>query len=191
MPARFEPRTETPSTAQRHFKRPRHRTGRVRLSSAGVTASRDPRRRGGAGTAWGRLSLLWFVGVILAFHAGCVQRRLLIRSQPEGALVSIDRHVIGHTPVSVPYVYYGTREIQLQKDGFKTIQVKQRFRPPWYAVFPLSFFTENFWPREIYDRRVLDFELVPKDLTGDYYLLDRANQMRQDVSRGTVTAPIR
>ena len=138
----------------------------------------------------GHCLLAAFILVSLS-QPGCVQRRLLIRSEPEGALVTIDHHTIGHTPVSVPYIYYGTREGQLQKDGYKTVQVKERIRPPWYAVFPLSFFTENFWPREIYDRRVLEFTLVPKDLTGDYYLLDRANQMRGDVTRGTVTAPIR
>ncbi len=137
------------------------------------------------------LVLVFWIALGSPLLTGCVQRRLLIRSEPEGALVTIDRHTIGHTPVAVPYTYYGTREIQLQKDGYKTVQVKERIRPPWYAVFPLSFFTENFAFREIYDRRVLDFSLTPKDLTGDYYLLDRAEQMRGDVTRGTVTAPMR
>lgn len=128
--------------------------------------------------------------LILIAAGGCVQRRLLIRSQPEGALVSVDRQTIGQTPVAVPFTYYGTREIQLEKDGYQTVQVKQRIRPPWYQYFPLSFFAEHFSPREIRDVRQLDFEMIPKVQVSEYQLLDRANQLRTDVNRGTVTSPI-
>ena len=124
-------------------------------------------------------------------QTGCVQRRLLVRSQPEGALVTIDRQVIGHTPVSVPFTYYGTREIQLERDGYKTIAVQQKIKAPWYGLFPISLLTENFWPREIRDSRVLDFQLTPKEQVQENYLLDRAQEMRTNVRQGTVTAPIR
>jgi hypothetical protein len=115
---------------------------------------------------------------------------MLIRSQPEGAMVTIDRQAIGQTPVSVPFTYYGTREIQLEKDGYQTIQVRQRLRPPWYEVFPLSFFSNHFALREVRDVRRLDFELIPKVQVSEYQLIERANQLRTDVGRGTVTAPI-
>jgi len=130
------------------------------------------------------------VAVLLAFSSGCVQRRMLIRSQPEGAMVTIDRQAIGQTPVSVPFTYYGTREIQLEKDGYQTIQVRQRLRPPWYEVFPISFFSNHFAMREVRDVRRLDFELIPKVQVSEYQLIERANQLRTDVGRGTVTAPI-
>jgi hypothetical protein len=114
----------------------------------------------------------------------------MIRSQPEGAYVTIDKQEIGFTPVSVPFTYYGTREIQLEKDGYKTICVDQRIRPPWFERFPISFVTENFWGRELRDQRLLDFTMEPKEITNENLLLDRANDLRGNVQRGTVTAPI-
>jgi hypothetical protein len=129
-------------------------------------------------------------GLVLVSLTGCVQRRFLVRSQPEGAFVSIDRQPIGLTPLSVPWTYNGTREIQLEKDGYKTIKVQQRVKPRWYETFPVSFVTENFWPREIRDERLLEFQMEPKTQVQGNLLLDRANDLRMNVQRGTVTAPI-
>lgn len=134
---------------------------------------------------------LVLIGIVLwATATGCVQRRMLIHSSPEGALVSVDRQVVGHTPVSVPFTYYGTREIELQKDGYQTTRVKQRIRPPFYELFPLSFFSENLALRERRDVRVLDFELKPREAVNESQLLERGSQLRQDVCRGTVAAPL-
>jgi hypothetical protein len=129
--------------------------------------------------------------ILLISTSGCVQRRFLIRSQPEGALATIDHQTIGLTPVSVPFTYYGTREIQLEKDGYKTVKVKQRFRPPWYGTFPVSLITENFWPRELRDQRDLEFQLERKEQVFETQLLDRASQLRNDVTQGTVRGPIK
>ncbi len=136
------------------------------------------------------LLLLITVLITLGF-TGCVQRRLIVRSQPEGALVTIDNQSVGRTPVPVPYTYAGTREIQLEKDGFKTIKVRERIRPKWYDTFPLSFFSNNLALREIRDERVLDFQMEPRTQVQENQLLDRANDLRTNVERGTVTAPIR
>ena len=130
------------------------------------------------------------VGLLLVSLTGCVQRRLIVRSQPEGAFVTIDRRPIGLTPLSVPYTYSGTREIQLEKDGFKTIKVQQRIDPTWYETFPISFVTENFWPRELRDERLLEFQMEPKTQVQENLLLDRANDLRFNIQRGTVTAPL-
>ncbi len=127
---------------------------------------------------------------VTLFNTGCVQRRLMVRSQPEGAFLTIDNQPIGYTPVSVPFTYYGTREVQLEKDGYKTIKVQERVKPPWYEYFPINFFAENFSPREIRDTRLLDFTMQPREQVNQNYLYDRASQLRGDVQRGTVTAPI-
>ncbi len=128
--------------------------------------------------------------LILVSLSGCVQRRFIVRSQPEGAFVSIDRRPIGLTPLSVPWTYNGTREIQLEKDGYKTIKVQQRIKPTWYETFPVSLVTENFWPREIRDERLMEFQMEPKTQVQENLLLDRANDLRMNVQRGTITAPI-
>ena len=131
-----------------------------------------------------------FLIAITLLMTGCVQRRLMVRSQPEGAFLTIDNQPIGYTPVSVPFTYYGTREVQLEKDGYKTVKVQERVKAPWYQYFPISFFTEHFSPREIRDQRLLDFTLEPREQVNENFLFDRASQLRGDVQRGTVTAPI-
>jgi hypothetical protein len=137
-----------------------------------------------------KIANILVVSLILVSFSGCVQRRLVVRSHPEGALVTIDRQRIGLTPLSVPYTYSGTREVQLEKDGYKTVKVQQRVDPTWYEKFPVSFVTENFWPRELRDERLLEFQLEPKTQVQENLLLDRANDLRGNVQRGTVTAPI-
>lgn len=127
--------------------------------------------------------------LVLILNVGCVQRRLIVRSQPEGARVTIDNQVVGHTPVPVPYVYHGTRDIMLEKDGFQTLKVKQRIRPRWYEYFPLSFFSNNLAFRELRDERILDFQLEPKFQTNENELIDRANDLRTNSQRGTLTQP--
>ncbi len=107
-----------------------------------------------------KITNILVASLILVGISGCVQRRFIVRSQPEGALVTIDRQQIGLTPLSVPYTYSGTREFQLEKDGYKTIKVQQKFDSTWYETFPVSFVTENFWPRELRDERLLEFQLT-------------------------------
>ncbi len=121
--------------------------------------------------------------------SGCVQRRMIIRSQPEGALVSIDNQQVGQTPVPVPFTYYGTRQIQLQKEGFKTVKVEERIRPKWYDRAPISFFSNHFAFREIRDERILDFQLEPQSQVEENILMDRANELRLNVHRDTLIAP--
>ena len=137
-----------------------------------------------------KISNILIASLILASLTGCIQRRFIVRSQPEGAFVSIDRQPIGLTPLSVPWTYNGTREIQLEKNGYKTIKVQQRVKPKWYETFPVSFVTENFWPREIRDERLMEFQMEPKTQVQGNLLLDRANDLRMNVQRGTITAPI-
>src|SRR5688500_13325108 len=74
--------------------------------------------------------------------AGCVQRRRTIRSNPPGALVYVDNHEIGVTPVATDFIYYGTRQIRLVKDGYETLTVLQGVPAPWYQYFPIDFFAE-------------------------------------------------
>ena len=121
-------------------------------------------------------------GVALALAAilscGCVQRRMTIRSNPPGALVYVDDYQLGTAPVSHDFVYYGTRKIRLVKDGFETLTVRQPFPLPWYEIFPLDFVTENLWPAEIRDERVVDLAMVPAALTPPEQVVARAEQAR-------------
>jgi len=119
------------------------------------------------------------VAALLAMVAlGCVQRRMTIRSNPPGALVYVDDYQLGTTPVSHDFVYYGTRNIKLVKDGYETLTVRQPFPLPWYQYFPLDFVTENIIPWEVRDERVVDLAMVPAASTPPESVVARAEQAR-------------
>jgi len=125
------------------------------------------------------------VGMLLVVvGAGCVQRRMTIRSNPPGALVYVDDYQIGTTPVSTDFVYYGTRKIRLIKDGYETLTVRQPFPMPWYQVFPLDFVTETIWPGEIRDERVVDLALVPAGQVPAEDVVGRAELARRSAGSG-------
>ncbi len=137
----------------------------------------------------GRLSLAALLSVSIVAACGCVQRRMTIRSDPPGALVYIDDHEIGMTPISTPFTYYGKRKIRLVKDRYQTLTVTQNVPPPWYQVFPLDFICENLIPGEIRDHRTFDYQLAPQMVTPPEQLLDRAEALRRGMHLSTGTAP--
>jgi hypothetical protein len=115
---------------------------------------------------------------------------MTIRSNPPGATVYVDDQEIGETPVSTSFVYYGTRKIQLVKDGYETLTIKHRFAAPWYQVPPLDFFSENVIPYEFRDERILDLEMEPQRVVPVPELVQRAQQLRDSTRSGyTVTPP--
>jgi hypothetical protein len=132
---------------------------------------------------------------ILSPAAGCVRRRLNVRTNPPGALVYVDNQQIGTTPCSVDFTYYGTREIRLIKPGFETLTVNQPIPTPWYEYPGLDFISENLVPSKIRDNRTVTYNLSPQVIVPTQELVDRANQLRQDtlqypVMQAGATAPI-
>jgi len=109
---------------------------------------------------------------------------MTVRSNPPGALVYVDDYQIGTTPVSTDFVYYGTRKIRLIKDGYDTLTVQQPFPVPWYEIFPLDFVTENLWPWEIRDERVVDLAMVPAGTVPAETVVSRAELARRSAGSG-------
>lgn len=121
---------------------------------------------------------------------GCVRRRMTIRTNPPGATVYIDDQEIGTSPVSTSFVYYGTRKIQVVKDGYETETVMQRVRTPWYQIPGIDFVSENLVPREIRDERIVEIEMEPQRVVSAQELLDRGQQLRTSTLEGyTVPTP--
>jgi hypothetical protein len=94
-------------------------------------------------------------GLLLALClAGCVEHKLLVRSEPPGATIFVDGREVGDTaegPVEVPFDFYGTRVVTARKPGFVPARVEVELDPPWWQVFPLGFFTDVLWPGTIED----------------------------------------
>jgi hypothetical protein len=119
------------------------------------------------------------LAAICALGGGCVERRMMIRTNPPGALAYVDDYEIGVTPVAVNFTYYGTHKIRLVKDGYETLTVMQKVSAPWYEIFPLDFVSENVVPGEIRDQRALDFRLTPQLIVPPEQLLSRGEELRR------------
>ena len=109
---------------------------------------------------------------------GCVQRRMMIRSHPEGALVYLNGQELGRTPIATNFTYYGDFEVKLVKDGYETETIIQPVPMPWYQIPPLDFVSENLVPTKIRDQRTLSFNLRPKKLQSPEQIRAAAEALR-------------
>jgi PEGA domain len=114
---------------------------------------------------------------------------MTVRTNPPGATVSVDNQVIGTTPAASSFVYYGTREFRIEKDGYRTETIRRRFNPPWYEFPGLDFIAESLWPGELRDERIIDVELVPSVLEPSQDIVSRADGLRAQSQAGIITAP--
>lgn len=102
--------------------------------------------------------LAWAAFVVLGGATGCVERRMVIVTDPYpdavNAIVYDEKdQPIGGSPVDKPFTYYGKYRFRIVKDGFDTLDVEQRVRAPWYELPGLDFISENLIPFTIRDVR--------------------------------------
>ena len=108
---------------------------------------------------------------------------MTIRSNPSNALVILDGQEIGFTPVSVPFHYYGVRQIKLVKDGYETRIINQHMTAPWYQWPGVDFVSEVLIPWRIRDERDYglndpEYTLEPKLMVPQDQLMQRAQEVR-------------
>ena len=92
--------------------------------------------------------------------AGCVERVLLIRTDPPGARVWVNGKDRGTSPVSVRYVHEGRFEVRIEKAGYESLADEVTTEVHLDAVPGPDFFAEN-GPWKIERRTAADFRLVP------------------------------
>ncbi|MCF6158156.1 MAG: PEGA domain-containing protein [wastewater metagenome] len=122
---------------------------------------------------------------------GCVLRSLTIDSEPSGAMVYLDNELIGETPVTTTFTYYGTRKIVLEKtdsEGRLLYERKvfyEKIQPPVYQIFPLDFFSELLIPVKLKDEHYLYYELEPlKHIPAEELrekVLNNASELREQL----------
>lgn len=124
----------------------------------------------------------------MLLNTGCVRRRLMVRTNPPGALVYVDNQQIGTTPCGVDFTYYGTREIRVVKSGYETLTVNQPIPTPWYETPGVDFISENLVPWRIRDDRVVSFNLSPQRMVPAEELIGRGQQLRMQANQPVVPA---
>ncbi len=117
---------------------------------------------------------------------GCVRRRMTVRTNPAGAMVYVDHQMVGTTPVSTSFTYYGTRQFEIIKDGYRTEKFMRRFNPPWYQWPVLDFVSETLWPYETRDERIIDVQMLPDINVPTDALVRSGEELRAQASKGLI-----
>ena len=106
------------------------------------------------------LSLL-LLGPLLAASQGCgVQRTLQIESDPPGALVYLNGNEVGRTPMRKNFLWYGTYDVELRKEGYETLVKPTPVWAPWWQVPPIDFLAELV-PLPLEDKHAVEYRLKP------------------------------
>lgn len=95
--------------------------------------------------------------------AGCVERRFLIRSEPPGAVVSLNRGepLSAAAPTEVEFHHYGTWAVRAELPGYRDLVADVPVPAPWWSWPPFDFFTDLLWPFTIRDHREIRLVLTP------------------------------
>ena len=112
------------------------------------------------------------------FFAGCVERLIMVRTDPAGAVVWLYGEEAGITPVTQPFLWYGEYEVVLRKDGYETLRTSREVQTPIYQWPLLDLVFESLWPGHIVDHHDWHFELTPSAVTDAAALIERAQTFR-------------
>src|SRR5207247_335185 len=99
--------------------------------------------------------------VLLLTLNGCTSRGLTISTEPPGAEVSINRRVVGTSPVRVGFEHYGTYRLEIRMDHYETLVKEEKVNPPAYGYDPLTLVADNFIPARLDDEILLHYVLKP------------------------------
>jgi hypothetical protein len=116
------------------------------------------------------------IGVLVA-TCGCVDRELVITTDPPGASVTISEMDAGTTPLRKSFTWYGVYEIIIAKEGFETLKVAQNVQAPAHQIPPLDLLAE-LWPGTIYDRHEFHYTLKPRQAPTREELIRKADALR-------------
>ena len=123
--------------------------------------------------------LLMCVVLLPLFLGGCVERTLMIRSDPPGAQVIVNGVDLGPAPVTLPFQTYGVYDVVLSRPDHHRLRATVPIKPPWYEHVPLDFCAEVLWPftlRDCHDVTLSMQPIAPADEAG---VDEREAQLRQ------------
>ncbi len=123
------------------------------------------------------------IGISLAviLLVGCVERRLTINTEPQGAKIILNDQEIGVSPVTVPFNWYGDYWVRISKDGYETLDTHRQLKAPLHDHPPLDFFAQILYPGRIVDAYEWTFDLAPKQYPTREELIDKGASLRSQL----------
>ncbi len=110
------------------------------------------------------------------FLGGCVERRIWIDTEPQGALVWINDAQAGRTPVDVAITHEGTYDLRIEKEGYEPLVTPATTSGPIWDTVPLDLIVEIL-PINARNETRWKFTLVRRD-DSENALVDRATGLR-------------
>jgi hypothetical protein len=138
-----------------------------------------------------RLAVSLAVAAVLTFGlGGCLERRMTILSNPEGALVYLNGHETGtRTPTTVAFDWYGTYEIELRyerteagPDGrpvrkFYYLKTAEKVSAPPQEWIGFDFFADVL-PFKFTDHKTFTYVIPQRPNPSDTEMVERAMEGR-------------
>ena len=111
-----------------------------------------------------------------------MERTLNVRSDPPNALVYLNDQEVGRTPFSKHFLWYGTYDVQVRKDGYETIRSTSPVIAPWWQWVPFDFVAE-LMPVKFHDDHALSYSLAPLQAAqvDPHAIVDRATDLRDQL----------
>jgi hypothetical protein len=133
-----------------------------------------------------------FALMLLIGLSGCTSRGITVTSVPPGAEVSINRRVVGVTPIRVGFTHYGTYRIELRKEKYQTLVKEESVNPPIYGYDPVALVADNLIPARLNDEVYLHYVMKSQDSKNDKDALTERDSLmeRAELARdGMITHP--
>jgi len=127
------------------------------------------------------LSILIAILIAIVLPGGCVERRLTINTEPDGAIVFLNDEEIGVSPVTVSFEWYGDYNVRISKEEYQTLKTHRKLEAPWYDDFPFDFFASVLNPKRIVDTYEWTFELSPQKQPTRDELIQDAQELKEQL----------
>jgi hypothetical protein len=122
------------------------------------------------------------IGSILSLLlTGCVERKLTINTEPQGAIVALNDEEIGISPVTVSFEWYGDYDVRISKEGFQTLKTHHKLKGPWYDRFPFDFLANCLYPKRIVNSYEWTFTLAPQTQPNREELIEDALKLKKQL----------
>jgi hypothetical protein len=124
-----------------------------------------------------KILLIVSIATLLAL-SGCVERRLTINTNPQGAVVTLNDEEVGVSPVTVSFNWYGDYNVTAAKQGYETLKTHRKLKAPLRDYFPFDFFAQVLSSEQIIDSYEWTFDLQPHQPIDREQLIQSAEQLR-------------
>jgi hypothetical protein len=119
---------------------------------------------------------------------GCLERELVVDSNPDGALVYMNDQEVGRTPIRREFRWYGTYDVVVRKEGYEPLRTKTPVIAPAWLWVPFDFFVE-IMPFRFTDTHRVRYELkaAGESTVDPDRMMARARELQEKLVSGERT----